>query len=33
VGKGLSTKLIESFPGIIPVEIPFIKTTEILDNA
>lgn len=33
LGKGLSTKLIESFPGIIPVEIPFINTTEILDNA
>jgi hypothetical protein len=31
--KGLSKKLTEFFPGIIPVEIPFIKTTEILDNA
>lgn len=33
LGKGLSTKLTESFPGIIPVDIPFIKTTAILDNA
>ncbi|KAF8241176.1 hypothetical protein K440DRAFT_575328 [Wilcoxina mikolae CBS 423.85] len=32
LGKGISRKLTEFFPDIVPAEIPFIKTTEILNN-